>query len=47
MFCQVFGKDIRALLAVACQKVFFHEGHDYYHYGPIQMQQRYRVAGSR
>ena len=34
---QVFGKDIRAVLVVSCQKVFFeaHGGHDYYHYGPI------------
>ena len=33
----MFGKDIRAVLVVSCQKVFFeaHGGHDYYHYGPI------------
>ena len=33
----VFGKDIRALLAIACQKVFFDEGHSYYHYGPLEV----------
>ena len=31
---QVFGKDIRALLGVSCQKIFFEDGHDFYHYGP-------------
>ena len=39
---QVFGKDIRALLAISCQKIFFEEGHKYYHYGPIEMKQNYR-----
>ena len=34
---QVFGKDIRALLAISCQKIFFEQGHSYYHYGPIEM----------
>lgn len=34
---QLFGKDIRALLAIACQKVFFDEGHSFYHYGPIEV----------
>jgi hypothetical protein len=34
----VFGKDIRALLAISCQKIFFEEGHSYYHYGPIESQ---------
>lgn len=33
---QVFGKDIRTLLVVSCQKIFFKEGHSYYHYGPIE-----------
>ncbi|CAE8670279.1 unnamed protein product [Polarella glacialis] len=33
---QVFGKDIRALLVISCQKVFFEEGHTYYHYGPFE-----------
>ena len=32
---QVFGKDIRALLVVSCQKIFFEPGHTYYHYGPV------------
>ena len=33
----VFGKDIRALLVLSCQKVFFEEGHagGFYHYGPL------------
>jgi hypothetical protein len=33
----VFGKDIRALLAISCQKVFFEEGHSFYHYGPVEV----------
>jgi hypothetical protein len=33
---QVFGKDIRALLAISCQKIFFEPGHSFYHYGPIE-----------
>lgn len=33
---QVFGKDIRALLALSCQKIFFSENHcGFYHYGPL------------
>ena len=34
----VFGKDIRALLVLSCQKVFFEEGHagGFYHYGPLR-----------
>ena len=39
---QVFGKDIRALLAISCQKIFFEEGHKYYHYGPVELKQNYR-----
>ena len=27
---------VRQVLAIACQKVFFEEGHDFYHYGPIE-----------
>jgi hypothetical protein len=35
---KVFGKDIRALLAICSQKVFFEPNHSgYYHYGPIEM----------
>ena len=34
---QVFGKDIRALLAVCCQKIFFEGGHSFYHYGPMEL----------
>ena len=32
---QVFGKDVRALLAISCQKIFFQQGHrsGFYHYG--------------
>lgn len=34
---QVIGKDIRALLAISCQKIFFHNGHPgYYYYGPLE-----------
>jgi hypothetical protein len=34
---QVFGKDIRALLAISCQKIFFHQKHSgFYHYGPFE-----------
>jgi hypothetical protein len=35
----VLGKDIRALLAIACQKIFFEKGHSFYHYGPLEMPQ--------
>ncbi len=41
---QVFGKDIRALLAISCQKVFFEEGHSFYHYGPLEIQSTHRVG---
>jgi hypothetical protein len=35
---QVFGKDIRALLAISCQKIFFDEDHKggFYHYGVME-----------
>ena len=41
---QVFGKDIRALLAISCQKIFFDESHKsgYYHYGPFEGAGGYR-----
>ena len=32
---QAFGKDVRTLLVVSCQKIFFEPGHNYYHYGPV------------
>jgi hypothetical protein len=34
----VFGKDIRTLLAISCQKIFFEEGcgSGYYHYGVFE-----------
>jgi len=35
---QVFGKDVRALLVVASQKLFFDPGHDFYYYGPIELE---------
>jgi hypothetical protein len=41
---QVFGKDIRAVLAVSCQKIFFEKGHTYYHYGPIELKESYRAC---
>jgi len=34
---QVFGKDIRSLLSISCQKIFFEEGHTFYHYGPFEI----------
>lgn len=34
---QLFGKDIRTLLAICCQKIFFEKGHTYYHYGPMEI----------
>lgn len=37
----MFGKDIRTLLAICCQKIFFEEGHSYYHYGPIEREGYY------
>jgi hypothetical protein len=33
---QLFGKDIRTLLALSTQKLFFDEGNSYYHYGPLE-----------
>ena len=44
---QVFGKDIRALLATSCQKIFFEQGHNYYHYGPIELANAYGIDLSR
>jgi hypothetical protein len=40
---QVFGKDIRALLAISCQKIFFDPSHPsgYYHYGPMETNASY------
>jgi hypothetical protein len=41
---QVFGKDIRALLAVSCQKIFFDPRHSgYYHYGPMELRSSFRT----
>lgn len=34
---QVFGKDIRVLVTISCQKIFFEKGHSgFYFYGPIE-----------
>jgi hypothetical protein len=34
---QVLGKDIRSLLAISCQKIFYDKSHNgYYHYGPLE-----------
>eukprot|EP01094_Clydonella_sp_ATCC50884_P018479 TRINITY_DN341_c0_g1_i1.p1 TRINITY_DN341_c0_g1~~TRINITY_DN341_c0_g1_i1.p1 ORF type:complete len:2401 (-),score=1116.71 TRINITY_DN341_c0_g1_i1:178-7182(-) len=40
---QVFGKDIRTLLAVSCQKVFFDTHHcgGFYYYGVLEAQERW------
>eukprot|EP00536_Pseudo-nitzschia_multiseries_P000059 jgi/Psemu1/321429/estExt_fgenesh1_pg.C_20043 len=37
----LFGKDIRALLALSSQKIFFENDHcGYYHYGPLETSSR-------
>jgi hypothetical protein len=42
---QVFGKDIRALLAVSCQKIFFEPRHcGYYFYGPLELRSSYHCG---
>jgi hypothetical protein len=39
---QVLGKDIRVLLVLSCQKIFFHKGHaGYYYYGPFEKSSSY------
>eukprot|EP00804_Cyclotella_cryptica_P011896 CCRYP_004399-RA/>CCRYP_004399-RA protein AED:0.06 eAED:0.06 QI:211/0.78/0.8/1/0.71/0.6/15/1860/1813 len=41
---QVFGKDIRTLLAVSCQKIFFEPRHPgYYYYGPLELRSSFRT----
>ena len=41
---QMFGKDIRTLLAISCQKIFFNPEHcGYYHYGPFELRDTYRT----
>ena len=42
----VFDKDIRTLLAISCQKIFFEEGHSYYHYGPVEAKFGYTTYGA-
>jgi hypothetical protein len=40
---QVFGKDIRTLLAISCQKIFFDPKHcGYYHYGSMELRATFR-----
>lgn len=40
---QIFGKDIRTLLAVSCQKIFFEPRHSgYYFYGPLELRSSFR-----
>lgn len=44
----LFGKDIRALLAISSQKIFFDDEHDgYYHYGPLESASRGGYYSSR
>lgn len=41
---QVFGKDVRTLLSISCQKIFFDPNHcGYYYYGPIELRETYRA----
>ena len=41
---QVFGKDIRALLAVSCQKIFFDNRHvGCFFYGPLELRGSFRT----
>ena len=41
---QIFGKDIRTLLALSSQKLFYDEGQSYYYYGPFEFPS-YRQRG--
>jgi hypothetical protein len=44
----LFGKDIRALLAISSQKIFFEDEHDgFYHYGPLETAMRGGYYSSR
>jgi len=44
----LFGKDIRALLAISSQKIFFDNDHDgFYHYGPLETATRGGYYSSR
>lgn len=44
----LFGKDIRALLAISSQKIFFENEHDgFYHYGPLETATRGGYYSSR
>lgn len=41
---QLFGKDIRTLLSISCQKIFFDPNHcGYYYYGPLEMRDTFRT----
>jgi hypothetical protein len=40
---QLFGKDIRTLLAISCQKIFFDPKHcGFYHYGSMELRSTFR-----
>jgi hypothetical protein len=40
---QLFGKDIRTILSLSCQKIFLDPGHcGYYYYGPLELRDSYR-----
>lgn len=44
----LFGKDIRALLAISSQKIFFESDHPgFYHYGPLETSSRGGYYSSR
>lgn len=41
---QLFGKDVRTLLSISCQKIFFDTNHcGCYYYGPLEQRDTYRV----
>lgn len=41
---QLFGKDIRTLMSISCQKIFFDPSHcGYYYYGPLELRDTFRT----
>ncbi|KAL7554568.1 hypothetical protein ACHAWF_019036 [Thalassiosira exigua] len=41
---QFFGKDVRTLLSISCQKIFFDPKHSgYYYYGPFELRDTFRT----
>lgn len=41
---QLFGKDVRTLLSISCQKIFFDPGHcGSYYYGPLELRDTFRT----